>query len=231
MSFPSDFQTIQTAVMTKARLDVVNDLAKTKDWINQVYYQACIETEFYEASSASAALAANASSVSVPAALVVIEYIVPVGVDGSLYGPMDQITFEEILEKRAWAGGTQTTGAPTRYAFRSASTTSIEFWPNANGGETLTFYGAQLPTALSANGDLPIFPEPYASKVLEYGALCQAAEFKKDIFFLQTYQSLYQEWVARLRALQNTRGGAKVQQFKVERLMPYPKGNSVDQGA
>ena len=46
MAFPSTFLDIQNAVINKLRLDSTNDLSKVKDWINQVYYEACIETNF-----------------------------------------------------------------------------------------------------------------------------------------------------------------------------------------
>lgn len=228
MSYPSDFQTIQNSVIAKARLDSTADLTMVKDWINQAYFAACIETEFYESSSALAALVAGATSATIPTALIKIDYVVPTGSDGSAWGPMELIPFEDILEKRAWVGGTVSTGAPTFYAFRSASASTIEFYPNAAGGEILTFYGAQLPTALSANADLPIFPEPYATKVLESGALYEAAWYQKDLFFLQQAQSLSMEWVSRLRAFNNTRIGNKTQQFKVAGQPLTPRGNSVD---
>lgn len=229
MAFPSTFLDIQNAVINKLRLDATNDLSKVKDWINQVYYEACIETNFYETSSSATTLTAGQTSVSVPSSIVKIEYIVPAGSDGSLWGPMEEVTFEEILENRAWAGSTQTTGAPSRYAFRSSQSSSIEVWPQAYGGETLTFYGVCLPNALSGNTDTPIFPEPYATMVLQYGALVQAAEYKKDPL-VSEFNALYIQWIIKLRSLNNVRAGSKVQQFRVERQRPWPRGNSIDQG-
>lgn len=230
MSYPSTFVDIQNAVLQKGRLNSSDDLTKVKDWINQAYYESVLETEFFEAGTASAALTAGATSVTVPAAILSIDYIVPSTSDGAQWGPMDMITFEELLENRAWSAGAVPLGAPTRYSYRSASASTIEIWPNANGGETLTFYGNCLPTALASDGDIPIFPEPYATKVLEYGALSQVAEFKKDIFFLQQNQQLYAMWQGKLRSFINTRVGDKVQQFRVEKQRHYPRGNSVDTG-
>ena len=231
MGFPSDFLTIQNAVIQKGRLDAQLDVNKVKDWINQVYYQACIETNFYESSSAlSGPLNSQDSHVAVPSACVKIEYIVPTGTDGSNWPTMEECQFQEILDNRAWQGGTIPLGAPSRYAFRSGQAPTIEFYPNAAGGETLTFYGLFLPPVLSADADHPIFPEPYASKVLEYGSLVQSSEFKKDLFFLNTYQQEWQDWLARLRAFNNQRPGSIPGQLRVVKQWPWPRGNSVDTG-
>lgn len=229
MAFPSTFVDIQNNVINKLRLDSVNDLAKVKEWINQAYYQTCIESDFYEASTTGTTLVAGNTNVAVPSNIVKIEYIAPTGSDGTLWGPMDLVTLEEVLELRAWAGGTISTGAPSRYAYRSSSSDTIEFWPNAAGGETLNFYGSQLPTALSADTDTPIFPEPYATKVLEYGALVQAAEFKKDPL-LADLNAVYIDWQQRLKAFMNQRIGAKTQQLRVERMRPFPHRNDTDIG-
>ena len=231
MSFPSQFVDIQNAVIAKARLDAQLDLLRVKDWINQVYYQACIETNFYESSwTLGVPLTPNASSIAVPAAVVKLEYIVPTGTDGSNWATMDEVQFEEILDSRAWQGGSIPLGAPSKYAFRSGQASTIEFYPNAAGGEVFTFYGLFLPTALVADNAVPIFPEPFASKVLEYGALVQAAEFKKDIFFLNTYQQDWADWKMRLQMFNNQRPGAKVQQMRITNERPWPIGNSIDTG-
>lgn len=229
MSFPSDFQTIQNAVLAKGRLDTTDDLAKVKDWINQAYYEACIETDFYDSSSAATALAANATNVAVPSALVVVDYVVPTGTDGTVWGPMEMVPFQLLLEARAYSGNAAPwTGAPSRYAWSSGGSPSIEIWPAANGGEILTFYGSRLPTALSANGDLPIIPEPYASKILEYGALVNAAEFKKDSLVLSEFYTQYQNWIMAFRGFLNTRRGKRVESFFIDKQRPWPHGNSVD---
>lgn len=220
---------MQDQVIQKARLEATDDLTKVKNWLNSAYYTACIETNFYENSAAASALAAGATNTPLPATTVKIEFIVPTGTDGTVWGPMEEVTFEELLEVRAWQGGQLSTGAPSRYSFRSSGSPSIEFWPNAVGGEILTFYGSNLPTVLSADADLPIIPEPY-SKVIEYGALIHASEFKKDLLMLQTYQAAYTDWISRFRAFNNVRAGSKVQSFRVEGARPWPRSNSVDQG-
>jgi hypothetical protein len=230
MTFPSDFLTMQTNVIEKARLDVTQDSDRVKDWLNGAYFTACVETNFYEAGVAQTApLAADTTSVGVPSNLVKIEYVTPIANDGTIWGPIQEITLEEMLELRAWQGGAVSTGAPSRYAYRSSVAPTIEFWPQAVGGEILNFWGTTMPPLLAADTDFPIFPAPY-SAVIEYGALCDAGEFQKDILTLQGYQAQYQDWLQRLRALVNLRTGSMVQQFRVERQRPWPQKNSVDTG-
>lgn len=229
MSFPATFASLQEQVVQKGRLDELADLDKVQDWINNAYFTACIETDFYESSSVDAPLDVNATSVAVPDSIVKIEYIVPTGSDGTVWGPMQEVLFDDLLEVRAWQGGVISTGAPTRYAFRSSASPTIEFWPTALGGEVLTFYGLSLPTPLASDDDLPIFPEPY-SKVIEYGALIHASEFKKDLLMLQTFQAGYEDWLERFRAFNNVRAGAQTMQFKVAGTHPWPRRNDVDQG-
>lgn len=227
--FPADFVTMQDQVIQGLRLEADADLTKTMNWLNNTYFTACIETNFYENGSSATALAVNATSVSVPTGIVKIEYIVPTGSDGTNWGPMMEVTFEELLEIRAYQGGAQSTGAPSRYAFRSSGAPSIEFWPNAIGGEILTFYGLSMPDALEDDEDVPIFPEPY-SQVIVYGALVKAAEFKKDLLMLQTYEAKYQDWLSRLRAFNNVKVGAQVQQLRVAGARPWPSKNDIDRG-
>jgi hypothetical protein len=227
MAFPATFVDLQQDVIGKGRLDADQDVQRVKDWLNSAYYTAVIETNFYEtAAIISTPLAANATA---SASTVKIEYVVPTGADGQYWGPMDEVTFVEILELRSHSGGTLTTGAPSRYAFRSAGAPVIEFWPQAVGGEVLTFYGASLPPPMVADSDQPIIPEPYR-QVIAYGALTDAAEFQKDLISQQTWQSQYQDNLQRFRGFTNTRPGSKVAQFRVEGRRQYPRANSVDTG-
>jgi hypothetical protein len=231
MSYPSNFGTLQQAVLQKARLDEALDGSKVQDWINQAYFRIAVEVEFFQAGVANTPpLVATQMNVTVPAQMIGINYIVPAGSDGSTWGPMEEIGFQELFELRAWQGGSVPLGAPSRYAFNSNAVNTIEFWPQASGGEVLTFYGYQLPTQLNLDTDFPLFPEPYASKCLEYGALCDACEFKKDIFMLNQYQGEFQDWLQRFRTFTNGRRGDRVMAMPVDKQRPYPRGNSVDTG-
>jgi len=101
MAFPATFQDMQNNVIDKARLDSSQDLSRVKDWLNSAYYTAVIETGFYQNSSASTSpLAANATNMLVPATIVKVEFIVPTGSDGVVWGPMVMVPIQELLRQR-----------------------------------------------------------------------------------------------------------------------------------
>jgi len=230
MAFPATFQDMQNSVIDKARLDVDFDVNRVKDWLNTAYFTAIIETGFYQTAQVSSPpLVADSTSTPVPAGIHKIEFIVPTGVDGTIWGPMTSVQFEDLLKSRAWQGGQVSTGAPSRYTYRSGPQPSIEYWPMAVGGEVLTFYGWGLPGPMSAPTDPPIIPEPY-TRVIEYGALIHAAEYQKDVLLIQQYQGDYQDWLTRFRGYKNKLGTTQPDQFLVEFSRPWPKRNDVDQG-
>ena len=228
--FPVDFVTMQDQVIQKGHLERVDDLTRVKNWLNNAYFRVCIETDFYESSFVMGSpLSPGQTSAVIPSGVVKLEYIVPTGQDGTVWGPVTEVTFEELLQVRAWQGGQVSTGAPSQYSFRSSGSPTIEFWPSALGGEVFTFYGATMPTALVNDTDVPIFPEPY-TKAIEYAALIEAAEQKSDLLMLQQFSSQYEDWLERFRGFKNLRKSAQTAQFKVVRKRPWPKANSVDQG-
>jgi|SRR5215471_2963431 len=231
MAYPGTFSDIQDAVIAKLRLDPDLDTDKVKDWINQAYMEACMETQFYVTDAIpTSPLPANTGSTGVPASILAIDYVTSTQTDGSNRGPMDLVGIDVILEKRAWGGGaTPSQGAPQMYAYRSGPQPLIEFWPPAAGGEVLTFYGARLPPTLVADGDVWLIPEPYGSNLLEFGADAQAAEFKQNFIMMSTYQQESAGWLQRFRGFQNNRAGNQPQQFRiVHAYQPVPASNSVD---
>jgi hypothetical protein len=229
MGYPPTFVDMQNDVIANLRLEDGLDRNKVKDWLNASYMEAVAETEFWTLSAATTTLAANTSSVTVPAALLGINYIVATDSNGTVRGTMELKTLAEILDKRGWSGGTLTQGAPQMYAYVSSATPTVEIWPTAVGGEVLTFYGFRLPNPLSADADVMVLPEPYGSNIVVNGSMALAAQFKQNIIMLSTYQQEGEYWTQRLRALQNNRGGDKVQQLQVEgSFRPVPPTNAYD---
>jgi hypothetical protein len=230
MTYPALFLDMQKTVLDKARLDTLADTPRVKDWLNMAYMMACLDTNFFISKQVTTpALTAGSTNVAVPSSIQDILWIVPTAVDGSTWGPMILLPFEQLLKMRAYQGATLNTGAPSRYSYISGGSPTIEFWPNAVGGEVLTFWGTFLPPALNADNDPPIIPEPYR-RVIEYGALVHASEFQKDILTQQGYEGQYQQWIQALRGNMNTTAGSMTQQFLIEGTLPWPKANSVDQG-
>ena len=229
MAYPLQFIDLQASVIDKSRLDVDFDTSRVKDWINSAYMTAIIETGFYQSAQVASALAANQTSMQVPAGIHKIEYVSPTDSSGQVWGPMRTTQFEEILRLRAWQGGQVSTGAPSRYALRSSQAPTVEFWPMAVGGEVLTFYGWGLPAVLSADADVPIIPYPY-EKVIEYGALIHASEYQKDLLMIQQFEQDYADWMGRFLGYKNKMGTSQPDQFVVEFGRPWPSRNDVDQG-
>jgi hypothetical protein len=236
MAFPATFADMQQSVFDKARLDEGYDVSRVSDWLNNAYMTALVESGFYQAISRQVGpLTSGQTSSFIPPEVQKIEYVVPIGTDGAVWAPMLAVGFEELLRNRAWQGGaTPWTGAPSRYSYRSGpsvlgSMGSIEFWPVASGGETLTFYGWGLPAPMSQPGDQPIIPEPWR-QVIIYGALIHASEFQKDLLMIQQFTGDYQDWMARFVGWKNHLGTSQSDQFQVEFQRPWPKGNSVDLG-
>jgi hypothetical protein len=222
LSFPSTFQDVQNAVIKKARLNSTNDLSSVKDWINQVYAEACIDLSLNVTTTTAAltpgtagyALSTLASSVK----RIIEMYVTPVG--GQQSKPLQATTLDYILTRRQSAGGTSaTSGYVTHYALVGLD--RIEFYPTPSTADTLTIWYVGLPTALSANGDVPILPEPYSTKILEFGTLAEAADFKGDPSE-QEYRQLYELWKGKLRAHLTRRKGAQPGQFGFYPTRNYP---------
>jgi hypothetical protein len=212
MAFPSTFLDIQNAVITKARLDPVNDLAKVKDWINQVYSQVCVETEAITA-NATVTMVAGTTGYQLPATVARVRsmFVTPAGATNvSQQPPMMRTTEDDILQRQANGGITQSVGQyPTRYAYVGIN--DFEVWPTPAAADVITIRAVAFPTVLSGNTDLPVIDEPHASKVLEYGALAEAGDFKGDPA-TQEWQQNFSDWMGRyLNHLGQKRGDIPVQ--------------------
>ena len=209
---------IQNAVVAKARLDATNDLTKVKDWINQVYAQVCVETEA-NITTSTMTVTAGTGSYTFPSSVVRIKemYVTPVG--GTQYAPMQQTTLDYILRRRQASGGVAATSYMTHYALLGIN--DFEVYPTPSSADTVTIYYVALPTVLSGNTDVPILQEPFASKVLEYGALCEAADWKGDPSEGE-YRQLFQQWMMKLKTNLNRKQGGQPGQFRVFPGYAYP---------
>lgn len=228
MAFPSTFADITTAVITKARLSTTNDTTKVHDWINQVYAQVCVETEAVQ-TSATMTATAGVGSYTLPAAVVRIKEMTIQPVGGNYGPPLRPVSLEQILDwRQTSAAVANTNGSATHYALLGLN--DFELYPAPASNDTILIYYVALPTALSAGTDVPVLGEPYGSKVLEYGALAQAGEFKGDPMTMDWAQQ-YENWMQRFRSNLNRARGAGTVQFRVagrQLLVPHDPG--VDTG-
>lgn len=226
MAYPSTFLDIQDSVINKLRLDDAADRNKVKDWINQAYTDVCIETQA-SITAATMALTANQAEYTLPSAPVRITDIFVTPVSGTRYGPLDAVSLAQILQWRNASDGTNaSTGTVQCYCRRGLNL--LEVWPTPSAADVLTVYYVERPAPLSADTDIPELPEPYATKTLEYGALAEAADFKRDPSE-DKYRALYQDWMRRLQAHLNMAGGGVAKQIPVyPGVNRRPHDNSMD---
>lgn len=217
MSYPADFQTLQSEVIKKLRLDATNDLTNVKDALNEAYTEAAVETEALQ-TSATMQLTANTSTYTLPAAVSRIRYITGASVSSpTSYGPpLDATDLDEIIGLRQTAAYAATnSGLATKYALLGLS--QFEVWPTPSANDWLLIYYVYLPTPLSANGDLPAFQEPYASGILKSGACYKCAPIVKDPD-LMLYRDENEQWKSKLKAHMNRHVGAGAHQLRVDGL-------------
>ena len=212
MAYPSTFVDIQNSVIAKARLSSTNDLSKVKDWINQAYADVCLTTEL-NITSSTMTVTAGSYSYTLPSAVLRIKEMVITPVGSTVSAPLRQTTLDDILRRRRAAGGMQNFGGyVTHYALLGIN--DFEIWPTPQAADSITIYYVAAPTALSADSDTTILPEPFASKILEFGALAEAADFKGDPAGPQ-WAAEYQQWMQRLRAHLTRKMGGQPGQFRI----------------
>ena len=200
-------------------MDSVNDLSKVKDWLNQVYAHVCVEEEV-NITSATMTLTSGTASYTLPSAVLRIKEMVTTPVGSVQNRPLIQTDLDYILTRRQSSGGTAAAlGWVTHYALLGLN--DLEVWPTPQSADTITIYYVALPTALSADGDVPILQEPYASKVLEFGALAEAADFKSDPAVTE-YRQMFETWRQRYRSHLTRRQGMQPGQFRVLSDSQFP---------
>jgi hypothetical protein len=193
MAYPSTFLDIQTAVLQKARLDATLDSQRVKDWINQSYARVCVETEALVA-TAQMTCQVGAYSYTFPAAVARTKQmqVRPYGAS-TLNPPLIRTTLDELMQRRQ-NGGDSPQQQATHYAL--LGTSDFELWPTPAAVDVILIYFVQFPAPLAADTDRPVLEEPYASKLLEYGALSDAGDFNGDPSAVG-WQQDFADWTSR----------------------------------
>jgi hypothetical protein len=220
MAYQATFVDLQTSVADKLRLDIVNDaamLARVKVWINQVYMQACTETQGKE-TFCQLTLTAGVSSYTMPSDVWEINQMVLTPASDSVPGgPLECVTLGDLLTRRAGSPS----GSPTCYAM--VGETDYEVSPIPDAADTLTVWYVAKPSKLITDTDTPFLPEPYGSKLIEYGALAEGADYKLDPR-REEYRQIYEQWLARYRIHLRRRGGGvalQIPRYRQTSLVPH----------
>src|SRR5262249_46284466 len=152
---------------------------RTKDWINRAYFDAAIEAEVIPATS-TMTLTAGAGSYTLPAAVGRIKQMVVKPAGSSQFNPpMERTSYDLIVQRRRYGNDQAVAGAqPSEYDL--IGTNDLEVWPTPAAADVIMIEYWAYPIALSGNTDVPVFEEPYASNLLEFGALVHAGDFKGD---------------------------------------------------
>jgi hypothetical protein len=211
MAFPSSFGDIQNAVLAKSRLDPVLDGQRVKDWINQSYTRVCVETEAM-IRTATMTVTAGASTYLLPAGVARIKQMLlqPAGQTQSS-PPLIRTTLDEILSRRQAGGDQRQSGnQATHYAVLGIN--QFELWPTPAAADVIWIWYVLFPASLSAPTDVPILEEPYASKLLEYGALTDAGDFNGDPSALD-WENNFNEWMGRYQQHLDRKQGVIPGQF------------------
>lgn len=211
MAFPSTFLDIQNDVILRARLLSSLDLSSVKDWINRAYYQVCVEAEV-TVTTTTINCVAGTSKYTLASTVAKIKQaaLKPAG-STSFNAPLTLTTLDEILRFRQAGGDTQTAGTTAAY-YTLLGSTDLELWPTPAAADVITVYYVAYPTALSANGDLPVIEEPYASNLLVYGAAAQAGDFKGDPSTVD-WENQFADWMSRYMQYLDAKRGVIPGQF------------------
>lgn len=222
---PATFLSVQQAVADKLRMTLGDDQGRIQDWINQTYADVAVETRCFQ-QQATSTMTAGVASYTLDSSLLHIELLTIKQAGGAAFFPLVECQLDEILNFRAL---NVAAGGPSR-RYCLVGMNEIEFWPTPSAADTLNTWYSYLPTYLSADADLPGLPEPFGSKLLEYGALVQGAEWKRDILVLGQYQAQYQSWLQSFQRYLNRKAGAYPESFPTwTRLRPFaPHDASTD---
>lgn len=226
MAFPSTFADLKNSVIAKLRLDSDADESRVEDWLNQIYADVCIETEALQ-TPATVNLAADTATYTLPDVVKRIKWAYVTPVSGTSSAALEPVSLEEIIRMRVGTTSSSISNGTVCY-YALSGNSLIDFYPTPASADTVTIYYVKLPTALSQPTDVPEMDEPFASKLLEYGALAEGADFKRDPSE-QMYRGLHQDWMRRYKVHLNRKEGGVAKQIPVyPGALRVPPANDLD---
>jgi len=195
------FLDLQDRVIAEMRLDSTADRTRVKQWINDYYKLVSSTTGYHETRGVTTLTAGQASYVLPSTVHTIRSMAVKRTGQTEAEAPLELVSVDEILRRRQ---GTPSFQAwPTHYAFLPKNV--VELWPTPDDAHTLVVYFEKLPADLSADGDAPDLPEPYATFLLTTGATIQAASFLR--LDPTPQRQVFEFWLSRFRAYLKDRAG------------------------
>jgi hypothetical protein len=148
---------IQDQIMRRLNLTSTDARNRIKDEINDRYREVASSTGLSKVRQGSANITVTAAN---PAATVTAAKIRTIYDPTLLKDVLDEVTLDEI---RTMDPAGTVTGIPTKYAIVShnASTITLRLYPIPSANNTLVADVLSGFTALTADGDIPSFPEDY----------------------------------------------------------------------
>lgn len=201
--YQGTLDTIRRGVADRLKMEytTANDIPRLTQWVNIAYMQAAQETGCLVGCGVTA-LTADADGYTLAPEVHQIKAIHYVYADGQISVPLEMVTLDRMLQLRR-ADASETSN---RSVYTILGQNRIELWPEPGSDASLKFWYSSLPPALVADTDVPLFKEPYGTKLLELGACVEGAKFKKDPL-LQSYQQEHAEWMRRFQGFLNRRRG------------------------
>lgn len=217
MAFPTTFLTIRNNIFAKLRWDdSAANIVLLKDFINHRYAEICMRTEALQ-TKGTMTLTPNEPSYLLDVDIIRIKMIRGKAAGSTDWGgPLYETDLDDLLELRRSVPYATNDGAPSRYSLIGKN--RLELHPAPATADTLEVWYVYLPTALSADGDIPELQEPYV-KLIEYGASYDVALIQKDPDAL-LYREDYERGIREFRGHMNRRAGGPVQQLRVAYHVP-----------
>lgn len=221
--YQGNLATIRRQVVQKLRLDPELDGADADVWINLAYADVVQRTEVCQKTRCSP-LTEDVDSYAIPPGVLIIKRLDLIYQDRTVSRPMQEVTLETLLSIRHTESQIPVLCYDPVYALMGHS--QIEIWPIPGPDQILRFWYVYSPEALVADTDVPVFPEPFGSKLLEFGGCVEGGRFKKDPL-LSDYEQAFEYWIGRFTSMLNRSN--LVKQFPIyERGVNAPHDPSAD---
>jgi len=188
------FKQIQDRVLDRLNLTSTDARTRIKNFINERYRQAVTSCSLPRLRMGSAApvTVSGSAAITVSGVIKPLTFTLPA---------LNRVLYERSQDQlRTYDPSGQWLGAPQYYAVTNygATTFALLLMPKPDAAYTLNVDGYLAGTDLSADGDIPAFPEDFHD-ILENGALADEYDHKDKGDYAKKYEMRYQQRLSELR--------------------------------